>query len=73
MVNSDDGDELCSVVRMRGQQRRGWGPGERGEVQGGEAEGVALGAGSRSGGSRRWLGRVPARGGHTPSCPLARG
>ena len=47
--------------------------GESERSLGGEGESVALGAGSISGGSRRWLGRVPARGGHTPSCPLARG
>ena len=73
MVNGDGGDELRSVVRARGEQRRGWGRGGEGRGAGGEGECVALGAGSRSGGSRRWLGHVPARGGHTPRVLLARG
>ena len=38
----------------------------QGLSEGVERECVALGAGSRSGGSRRWLGRVPACGGHAP-------
>ena len=62
----DDGGELRSVVCVRGKQRREWGPGGERRGAGGEGECVALGVGSRSGGSRRWLGRVPARGGHTP-------
>ena len=47
--------------------------GERGEVQGGEGECVALGAGSRSGGSKQEVaGRVLACAGHA-LVPLARG
>ena len=72
MVNGDGGDELRSVVCARGEQRRGWGPGGERRGAGGEGECVALGVGSRSGGSRRWLGSMPARGGHTPSPTGAR-
>ena len=59
----DDGGELRSVVCARGKQRREWGPGERGEVQGARASPWREGeARERLGGSRRWpgpLGRAP--------------
>ena len=57
------------VLRERAEE----GEGVQGESEGVERECVALGAGSRSGGSRRWHGRVPACGEHTPRVLLARG
>ena len=73
VVAVDGSDELRSVVRARGEQRRGWGPGGERRGAGGEGECMALGAGSRSGGSRRWHGRVPTCGEHTPRVLLGRG
>ena len=58
VVAVDGGDELRSVVRARGEQRRGWGPGgERGGA-GGEGEcvaspGVEEGGNQAGGGARR--------------------
>ena len=65
-MNGDGGDELRSVVRARGEQRRGWGPGGERRGAGGEGECVALaGASGRrweaGGGRGAWphAGRVP--------------
>ena len=64
------GDELRSVARGRESRGEEGVQRERGAVRGVSwlhqgVEGEAA--------SRRWPGRVPARCGHTPSCPLARG
>ena len=61
----DDDGELCSVVRARGEQRRGWGPGGERRGAGGEGECVApSGASSDEQVSRRWPERARARRAH---------
>ena len=72
-ANGVGGDELCSGIEGERAEERMGSSGRKERCRGVEGECVALGAGSRSGGSRRWLGRVPARGGHTPSCLLTGG